>query len=263
MAGKSIFAASAAATRRRRPRPHGMQHYRFGRGLRRASHVLPRVGLGPPVGGWARSCAAAAGDVEASPVSVEEFDEMMYDCFLETRERRVIRLPGALEAMAPRLVVATSGGPDSTALLMLANAWVRLRGKGVVEAVTFDHGVRPEAGEEADQVHHWCRRRGIPHRVVALDFAAGEGHAALQSGSPPALRESAHLRHLQQRARQARYRALAGLCAESQHRWGPRHAHHRRALPLVPARPLTAPRFCSIALLGHTLSDDIETMAMR
>lgn len=157
---------------------------------------------------------------------MDEFDGMMRECFHDARERRVAPLPGAFEALAPRLVVATSGGPDSTALLMLANAWVRNQGRGAVEAVTFDHGIRPEAGEEANQVHEWCSRRGILHRIVVLDLAAGGDNATHQPDSAPSLRDSVRERRLQQRARQARYRALASLCAETRHRWVPPHACH-------------------------------------
>ena len=67
----------------------------------------------------------------------------------------------------PGLVLAVSGGPDSTALLLLAARWVkRLKRAPKLIAVTIDHGLRPEAAREAAMVKQLARRLGVPHRTL-------------------------------------------------------------------------------------------------
>ncbi len=66
---------------------------------------------------------------------------------------------------SPVLAVAVSGGPDSLCLTLLADRWARAR-DGRVEAVTVDHGLRPESTAEAKQVGRWLKARGIRHRVL-------------------------------------------------------------------------------------------------
>src|SRR5690349_18603269 len=68
--------------------------------------------------------------------------------------------------LAPRLAVGVSGGADSMALTLLAQAWAQARG-GAVWALTVDHGLRPEAAAEARQVGAWLGARGIEHRILA------------------------------------------------------------------------------------------------
>src|SRR5262245_26128649 len=58
---------------------------------------------------------------------------------------------------APAIILAVSGGPDSTALLVLAARWraaleMGRRKRPKLIAVTIDHGLRPEAAREADEV---------------------------------------------------------------------------------------------------------------
>jgi tRNA(Ile)-lysidine synthase len=67
----------------------------------------------------------------------------------------------------PGLVLAVSGGPDSTALLLLAARWAkRLKRAPKLIAVTVDHGLRPEAAREAAVVKRLARRLGVPHRTL-------------------------------------------------------------------------------------------------
>jgi len=98
-------------------------------------------------------------------------------------------------ARAKALLIAVSGGPDSTALLLMAAEWAKRRGKTRVEAATVDHGLRPESADEAKAVAALCARLGIGHRVLEW------------KGAKPATR-------LQERAREARYRLLVD-CAKA------------------------------------------------
>jgi tRNA(Ile)-lysidine synthase len=71
-----------------------------------------------------------------------------------------------LEGLAG-LVIAVSGGPDSTALLFLAARWAkRLRRPPRLLAVTVDHGLRPQAAAEAAAVKRLARRLGVQHRTL-------------------------------------------------------------------------------------------------
>jgi tRNA(Ile)-lysidine synthase len=62
----------------------------------------------------------------------------------------------------PRLGLAVSGGSDSLALLVLGEAAF----PGAVMAATIDHGLRPEAAEEAEFVASLCRRLNVPHEIL-------------------------------------------------------------------------------------------------
>ena len=79
-----------------------------------------------------------------------------------------------------------SGGADSMALLSAA----ALCWPGAVEAATVDHGLRPEARDEAAMVADWCAGQGISHTTLAFDAplagnlqaSAREGRYALLEG---------------------------------------------------------------------------------
>src|SRR5690242_6702344 len=90
----------------------------------------------------------------------------------------------------PALVLAVSGGPDSTALMWLAARWRKRQRRGPkLIAVTVDHGLRPEARREAAAVKRLARRLGIAHRALRW------------SGPKPKT-------GLQEKARAARYRLI-------------------------------------------------------
>jgi len=92
---------------------------------------------------------------------------------------------------APALVIAVSGGPDSTALLVLAARWRAARKQGpALLAVTVDHGLRPESAREARAVKRLAGKLGVRHRTLHW------------TGSKP---ETA----LQEEARRVRYQLLA------------------------------------------------------
>src|SRR5215469_4864255 len=65
----------------------------------------------------------------------------------------------------PFLVIATSGGPDSLALAILADRWARERG-GEAWGLIVDHRLRPESANQAEAVAGWLAARGIPHAVL-------------------------------------------------------------------------------------------------
>ena len=65
------------------------------------------------------------------------------------------------------LVLAVSGGPDSTALMILAARWRdSLTTKPKLVAVTVDHGLRKESKVEAAAVARLARNLDIAHRTL-------------------------------------------------------------------------------------------------
>jgi tRNA(Ile)-lysidine synthase len=100
-----------------------------------------------------------------------------------------------LFADAKALVVAHSGGSDSTALLLLAAAWASLRGVAVISAHVA-HGLRGEAGDEDAR---FCARLAatlsVPFTLSSVDVPSGR-----RKGESP---EAA--------ARRLRYAALLAL----------------------------------------------------
>jgi tRNA(Ile)-lysidine synthase len=90
----------------------------------------------------------------------------------------------------PVLVLSVSGGPDSTALMVLAARWRdALKTKPKLVAVTVDHGLRKESKREAAAVARLARKLKIAHRTLRWN------------GSKPST-------GLQEAARMARYRLL-------------------------------------------------------
>jgi tRNA(Ile)-lysidine synthase len=113
-------------------------------------------------------------DEDNLPISASEAKRLFADC-----------------KAAPALVLAVSGGPDSTAMMWLVARWRRALRKGPrLVAVTVDHGLRAEAAREAREVKALAKSLAIQHRTVRW---AGAKPA---KGVPAA-------------AREARYRLLA------------------------------------------------------
>ena len=123
----------------------------------------------------------------------------------------VAELDAALVAIGgfepqPFVAVAVSGGSDSLALTLLADRWASRRG-GRIVGLIVDHRLRPESAVEVSMVAGWLAGRGIAHAVLVWD------------GDKPAA-------GIQEAARTARYRLLAGWCMAQ----GCLHlltAHHR------------------------------------
>lgn len=68
---------------------------------------------------------------------------------------------------AQALVLAVSGGPDSTALLLLAARWRSARKTGPeLLAATVDHGLRPQSKQEARAVARLACALGVQHRTL-------------------------------------------------------------------------------------------------
>ncbi len=95
------------------------------------------------------------------------------------------------------LILAVSGGPDSTALLVLAARWAKARKRPPkLLAITVDHGLRAAAAGEAAAVKRLANRLGVTHRTLRWRGAKPK------SG-------------LQEAAREARYRLLAQAAAQA------------------------------------------------
>lgn len=96
------------------------------------------------------------------------------------------------------LLLAVSGGSDSTALLIMAARWAKRLKKRAPKlvAVTIDHGLRPQARREAAQVKSLARRLGVPHRTLRWE------------GTKPKT-------GLQEAARMARYALLARAAVQA------------------------------------------------
>ena len=90
-----------------------------------------------------------------------------------------------------RVLLAVSGGPDSTALLLLAVRWRGRRATPDLAAVTVDHGLRREAKQEAATVARLAKKLRVAHRTLKW------------SGKKPAS-------GVQEAARTARYDLLFG-----------------------------------------------------
>jgi tRNA(Ile)-lysidine synthase len=129
--------------------------------------------------------------------------------------RRTVRDRGLLDA-GDHVLVACSGGPDSTVLLHVLH---RLRNElGITLcAASIDHGLRPESADEVRQVGVFASSLGVPFVSAKVD---------VEPNGPS----------LQARARELRYDAL---------------------------RELAQRRSASAIAVGHTQSDQAETVLGR
>jgi tRNA(Ile)-lysidine synthase len=101
-----------------------------------------------------------------------------------TLDRFADDLSALCDPARDRVLVAVSGGPDSLALLLLTHALVG----GRCVAATVDHGLRPEAADEAAWVADLCAARGIDHAVLRGTLPERAGHTANLSARARALR---------------------------------------------------------------------------
>ena len=115
---------------------------------------------------------------------------------LDPLARQVDRALGELEVdRAAPVIVACSGGPDSTVLAHLAMALARAGRLGSVALVHVDHRLRPGSAEEGEHVARLAAAGGGAFVAVAVDVAR-------RSGS------------LEADAREARYAALDRVADE-------------------------------------------------
>ncbi|MGA2043655.1 MAG: tRNA lysidine(34) synthetase TilS [Roseiarcus sp.] len=98
-------------------------------------------------------------------------------------------------ARARGVLLAVSGGPDSTALMILSARWAAQGARPPIAAATVDHGLREGARAEAGMAAALAARLGLPHHILEW------------RGPRPRSR-------IQERARQARY-GLLGACARA------------------------------------------------
>ncbi len=143
-----------------------------------------------------------------------------------TFEQRLLRALPELSSPEgrPRILVAASGGADSTALLVALHALVADgRVAGELIACHIDHGLRPEAARWAEQelLVANCRALDLPLVVRAVQVEA----------RPRAVRGS-----LEAAARAARYAALGAVAAAAG---------------------------ASAVLTAHTAGDQAETVLLR
>ncbi len=107
-------------------------------------------------------------------------------------------LPALFEpfACSGKILLAVSGGPDSTALLVLAAKWRAARGDGPeLIAATIDHKLRAASKAEAKAVAKLAASLGVPHRILAW------------KGRKP-------VTGVQEAAREARFAMFASLAKE-------------------------------------------------
>ncbi len=81
-----------------------------------------------------------------------------------------------------RVLIAVSGGPDSSALAVLAARWRALRESGPrLFAATVDHRLRPSSTSEAEAAGRLCAALGIAH--VILPWTAEKPPTGIQEAA--------------------------------------------------------------------------------
>ena len=89
---------------------------------------------------------------------------------------------------APRIAAGVSGGADSMALALLADAWARERG-GSLLALVVDHGLRAESGREAAAAAARLGSLGIAATVLKIEGLA-RGPGPCRAGTLGAVRRA-------------------------------------------------------------------------
>ncbi len=102
---------------------------------------------------------------------------------------------GIAFAAGDKIAVAVSGGGDSIALALLLKEYCKNNGLSLI-ALTVDHDLRSESADEAAQVARWMAEMAVPH------------HPLKWTGKKPQT-------HIQELAREARYRLMADYCRKN------------------------------------------------
>ncbi|MGI8568745.1 MAG: tRNA lysidine(34) synthetase TilS [Methylocella sp.] len=93
------------------------------------------------------------------------------------------------------IVLGVSGGPDSVALMLLAQEWARGRAeRPPLYVAIVDHGLRKDSASEAEMAARWAAGLALPHAILVWN------------GVKPKSR-------IQDRAREARYQLLFAYAA--------------------------------------------------
>jgi len=96
-----------------------------------------------------------------------------------------------------KLVLAVSGGADSTALMWLAAQWAKTCGRlQTLHVLTIDHGLRDSAANDARQVCKWASALGLGCDILAW-----------QHDEPTS--------RVQEKARTGRYQLMSDWCASN------------------------------------------------
>src|SRR6266516_2983566 len=175
------------AKRRTRCSGSGNRSRRWAKKTRHARHSM-RSDANIPAPRWSSNRASSGNRsvpaAEAAPISAREAARLFAD----------------IDRLAS-VILAVSGGPDSTALLFLAARWraARKRRPKLI-AVTVDHGLRPGSAREAAMVKRLAAGLKVEHRTVRW------------IGRKPDT-------GLQEAAREARYRLLVAAAGRA----GARH----------------------------------------
>ena len=193
-AADAIFYIGETYMQRSRPREAAEQYLKVSTEYAkspRAPESMVRLGLAlARLGNTEQACATFAEVGRRYPTAPAFGEEIR-----RPRERdAALHMTGSpldLLSGEPSLLLAVSGGPDSTALLLMAAEW---NGGPTLHAATVDHGLRPESAEEAASVGRLAAGLGVPHRVLRWE------------GEKPRTR-------IQERAREARYDLLAAEAA--------------------------------------------------
>ena len=152
----------------------------------------------------------------------DDFEDKLYGTF----HRKC--LDDKIVQSGDRVLIAVSGGADSTALLDLFSKWQRDGGLSDIRAAYYHHGLRPEADAELTHVQELCRNLGV-------EFVTGHGNVA--EGAQRSKRA------IHDVAREMRYNFLA----EQAGIW--RSESHTPTMPIIAT--------------GHHRDDQIETVLMR
>ncbi|XP_047170990.1 uncharacterized protein LOC124839274 [Vigna umbellata] len=109
-----------------------------------------------------------------------------------------------------RIALGVSGGPDSMALCVLTAEWktaganvVTTENGGLIDgllAIIVDHGLRAESKEEANVVSQRVSKMGIRCEIASCDWPRGRPKQG----------------HLQEAAREMRYKIFQEVCAQHQ-----------------------------------------------
>jgi tRNA(Ile)-lysidine synthase len=146
---------------------------------------------------------------------------------LETRFLAVLRpylsANDRSDPPAPPILVAVSGGLDSSALLRLALATSKEHGREIIVG-HVNHGVRPDASAEEARLRAHCREIGVAFRCARLRGV--RSHGAQAPPSPPS----------EETLRRARVAALRRMASSSG---------------------------CGWILLGHQRDDQAETFLLN